>query len=270
MIHKLPSIHAKTARHGANLFTTSLVRCFSSQENLLSRLSQLDVANLCDADKIMTKDPDKYDILTGHVLIRLFTGLIPLNLSKTTMAGIARTVKTSHNDLLAVLRGLEEAQPNEVLVVQTYGSKAAVAGELFCAEAQRKNVKGLVIDGPMRDTAYLSEFSCRCYATTVSPYAGTARSPGEMQVPVVVGGLKVEPGDILVGDNDGVIVGSVETMTGLLPLAENIRSMEADIKKAIADGVSLHELTNYREHLHARLSRENSDLEFRLDSIKNK
>lgn len=135
-------------------------RLFSSDAStrqLLEQLSALDTASLCDADKSLVATNDSYRGL------QLMQGLKPLNCHENTaktMVGTARTVQCREpNDFLAVLQGLHEAESGEVLVVNTLNSTRAVAGELFCAEAQRRGLVGIVVEGPMRDTAYLDEFS---------------------------------------------------------------------------------------------------------------
>jgi hypothetical protein len=161
-------------------------------------------ACLCDADKSLLHqsatnlDPSS----TGSPVLK-YEGIRLVNKSvrpiidggkyygtTTTMAGIARTVQcTRRNDILAVLGGLMDAEPDDVLVVNTSDSTLAVAGELFATEAVRRGLRAIVIDGPVRDTKQVrqlvSEDKLWVYATSVVPYAGTAQSPGNSQVPVV-------------------------------------------------------------------------------------
>jgi len=248
-------------RYGARLVR----RLFSVDANtrqLINQLSILDTASLCDADKAFLTSNSSYRGL------RLLRGLTALNNCNTaiTMAGMARTVQcTEPNDFLAVLQVLSEAQSGEVLVVNTLDSTRAVAGELFCAEAERRGVCGILLDGPMRDTAYLDEFpSVRCYSKSVSPYSGTIQAVGETQVDVTCGGASVSPGDIVVGDNDGIIVGCADTFSQILETAQEIQKIEEAIKKGISQGVSLHSMTNFEEHIKARAARKESSLTFRL------
>lgn len=194
-------------------------------------------------------------------------GLQPLNcIKKTTMVGTARTVQcTEPNDFLAVLQGLDEARAGEVLVIDTLDSTRAVAGELFCAEAARRGVCGILVDGPMRDTAFLDEFqSVQCYSRSVTPYSGTIQSVGKTQVNIDCGGAKVSPGDLVVGDNDGIVVGSAETFAQIVETAREIKKAEESIQQGISRGVSLHSMTNYAEHLKARAAGSESSLTFRI------
>jgi len=193
------------------------------------------------------------------------------------MAGVARTVKfTEPNDFLPVMRALAlEAQPDEVLVVDTLSSTRAVAGEIFVAEARRKGLAGMVIDGPIRDTAHLdpkpsedepTPTVMRMYATGVTPYSGTTQSPGKMQAPVVnCGGIEVRPGDLVVGDQDGVLVGDVAAFSALVPIAQTIQQIESELLDRITSGEkTLESMTNLDEHVRRRLEGEDSNLEFRI------
>jgi 4-hydroxy-4-methyl-2-oxoglutarate aldolase len=181
------------------------------------------------------------------------------------MAGVARTVQLSEkDDFLPVLRGLDESQANDVLIVNTLSSSRAVAGELFCAEAERKGLSGIVIDGPARDTTYLSNHSVRFYATAISPYSGTIQSVGKMQQTVMCAGIEVNPGEIVVGDSDGILVGSFDSFRRLLPVATTIKDTEEKVREGISSGSSLTSMTNYEEHLSRRLAGQDSALEFHI------
>jgi regulator of RNase E activity RraA len=115
-------------------------------------------------------------------------------------------------------------------------STKAVAGGLFLTESCRKHLAGLVIDGPVRDVSPTMERfcdRCLCFATSVTPYSGTIQSLGEMQQPIVCAGDQVSPGDIVVGDGDGVVVGTVNTMEKLLDTAESITRLEDKVMDAM-------------------------------------
>lgn len=264
---KLPK---RCARLGRRLVSSEA----KDTQKLLQKLSALDTASLCDADKTVIAASSNSD--SSYCGLQLMQGLKPLNninnnmtsttstRSTTTMVGVARTVQcTEPNDFLAVLKGLDEAKQDEVLVINTLDSTRAVAGELFCAEAARRGVRGILVDGPMRDTAYLEEFpSVRCYSTSVTPYSGTIQSVGETQVPVTCGGAKVSQGDLVVGDNDGIIVGSMKTFSEILEIAYDIQRAEGAIKNGTSEGKSLHCMTNYEKHVKERAAGNDSSLTF--------
>ena len=242
---------------------------------LLRDLRQLDTSSLCDAEKtIATNRKDREGIRLMSNTIR------PMNhrydSARGTMAGVARTVSfTEPNDFLPVMRALVlEAESDEVLVVDTLSSTQAVAGEIFVGEARRKGLAGIVIDGPIRDTAHLDQdlsndesdqrtrtpMAMRLYATSITPYSGTTQSPGETQQVANCGGVEVRPGDIVVGDDDGVLVGTVATFSELAPIAKDIQDIESTL---LMDGM-ISRKTNLEEHVQRRLEGKASNLEFRV------
>eukprot|EP00956_Cyclotella_meneghiniana_P002706 scaffold3196_cov81-Cyclotella_meneghiniana.AAC.4 len=186
------------------------------------------------------------------------------------MVGIARTVQlTRTNDFLGVLYALSQIRKG-VLVVNTCGSTRAVAGGLFSAEAARRGLSGIIVDGPIRDVEDLSP-ETRVWSTMVSPYAGTVQHPGDGAdvTSVICGGVEVNPGDIIFGDADGVLVGSAETFNMCLHEAENIMSVEQQLMEGMKLGVSLHSMTNFDEHVQLRREGRESSLEFKdLNTIK--
>jgi regulator of RNase E activity RraA len=223
-------------------------------------LRSLDTTTICDADKkLRTQDASYKGISVLPNLLSLPTK------RETPMAGIVRTVQLTHrNDFLGVMQGLLEAQEGEVLVVATLGSDRALAGDLLAAETERKSLEGIVIlDGFMRDTANLREVSeIRCYAKGVTPYAGTCIHPAKMQQDIYSGDVMIRSGEIMVGDDDGVIVGSASAFTRLLPVAQGIHAAEANLRSHLLEGTPLDALTNIRQHLESRLKGEDSELAF--------
>jgi 4-hydroxy-4-methyl-2-oxoglutarate aldolase len=235
-----------------------MARASSSTTDMLR---SLDTTTICDADKKLRTEDGSYEGIS--VLQNLVS--LPTKRS-TTIAGVVRTVQLTHrNDFLGVMQGLLDAQEGEVLVVATLNSDRALAGDLLATEAQRKSLEGIVIlDGFMRDSANLRELSSiRCYAKGVTPYAGTCIHPAEMQQQLCSGDVLIRSGDLLVGDDDGVIVGSVSSFTRLLPVAQGIHSAEAHLRSRLLEGIPLDLLTNIREHLDSRLKEEDSQLSFR-------
>jgi 4-hydroxy-4-methyl-2-oxoglutarate aldolase len=251
-------------------------------EDLLQQLRQLDTSSLCDADKMLLIKNLKGEDQLPYVGIEVMDSSIRpvnhlsrnepnrINTSPIVMAGIARTVQfTERDDFLPVLRGIHEAEKDEVLIVNTLYSSRAVAGELFCAEAQRKQLVGIVIDGPVRDSVHLSKYpSVRVYATGTNPYSGMTQSIGKMQpdgkIRVKCGGVKVSPGDIVVGDDDGVLVGSVSSFQRLVPIANEIQRTEREILEVITAGTnSLSSFSNYDDHMQKRRQGQESLLQFK-------
>lgn len=241
----------------------------SNDDDLLTALRGLDTASLCDADKSLQNS-------NNYRGLQLLDGKIrAMNNRRATvkMVGYAFTVQcTVKNDLLAVFRGLmeccrdDDAGRDQVLVVDTLNSIRAVSGELFATQAFSKSMAGFLVDGPVRDLAQLQQIDLPVFATHACPYAGTIQSPGLTQGPIVIAdGVTVNPGDVVFGDSDGVVVGDVATMRELLPVAQEIVATETIVRQRIETvNDTLDTLTNSKEHISARMQRQESNLEFRL------
>ena len=202
---------------------------------LKSRFANLDPAAFCDADKST----------------RVFAPEISRINPGPQMLGPARTVRC-FDDFLVVIEALAESKRGEVLVIDTQGTKRAVVGELFTLEAARSGLAGIVIDGGCRDTETIMTVDLPVYATHRTPVSGTVQRVGETQIPVICGGVEVLPGDIIYGDSDGVIAMSEQEASALINAAEAIKETEQKAIKAMSEGKSLIDLTNFHEHLTAR------------------
>jgi regulator of RNase E activity RraA len=176
------------------------------------------------------------------------------------MIGRALTVDAS-DDLMPMLAGLRLAGPGDVLVVVGH-EQHAVAGELFATEALRRGVAGIVIDGRCRDSRTLARLNLPVYARGVAPTACPARAVPVVQVPVVIGGVEVRPGELVLGDDDGIVVASEDEVRAAIDGAEVIQRREEALRDAIAAGASLFAHLNYDEHLAALQAGRASKLAF--------
>ncbi len=214
--------------------------------DILARVAALDTAALCDADStIRVMGP----------------GLRPMNAFRQ-MVGAARTVRC-RDDFLTVIQALHDSVPGEVLVIDGGGGARALAGELFATEAARRGLAGIVIDGACRDTARLATLPLPVYARWAVPAAGTAQRLGTTQRAVVCGGVTVEPGDVVIGDRDGIVVVSEPELLELLPRAEEVQRTEAVVLERLERGECLLDLLNFGEHCDAVRRGQPSRLRFR-------
>lgn len=214
-------------------------------DDLLERLRAVDTTTLSDAGKhLHVMDP----------------GIRPLR-NGLKLVGRAVTVAAG-DDLMPVLDGLARAGAGDVLVVDGGGSARALAGELFGNEAVRKALAGIVIDGLCRDTNELRELPMPYYARGSVPNAAPAKAvPGEPAA-VRCGGVDVAPGDVLVGDDDGIVVGSPEALAAVIEAAEALQATEASMLAAIRSGRSLFERLDFEDHVGRLRAGEESALHF--------
>lgn len=269
-------LHLRRNLHPTKItsFSTFASHTCTRIASIIRRLEHLDTAIICDADKSLKNNHNQEgENIKDYTGIRLMnSSMLPRNIISSNVyhpdkiIGVARTVQlTTTNDFLAVLQGLDEAQPGEVLCVNTKYSTKAVAGGLFCQEADRKQLAGLIIDGPIRDISSIQKSKTICYSTSVTPYSGTVKCLGIMQPETIkCGGVDVKPGDIIVGDCDGVVVGSIETMEALIKKAENIAALEFDLMLGMKEGRSLHSMTNFTDHVENVRNGKDSFLQFMI------
>jgi RraA family protein len=154
------------------------------------------------------------------------------------LAGPACTVKVYPGDNLMVHKALDVAQPGDVVVVDTSASTAtAVLGDLVSQKARHRGVAGFVVDGLIRDLPgikALGDFPV--YARGVTPIGPLHRGPGEINHPVSAGGIVVHPGDVIVGDGNGVVVVPRPAADELLSRLSAKAGKEAEYTAAVSRG----------------------------------
>jgi len=156
---------------------------------------------------------------------------------KQTMAGTAVTARSRGGDNLTYLRALEFCRPGDVLVVDAGGDlNNAVVGGILSFYAAGIGVAGVVIDGAIRDVAEIREREFPVYARGVTHRGPYKDGPGEINVPISVGGMVVNPGDIVVGDQDGLLAIPQEGALELIEKAIAHLQAEAKTIQAMKEG----------------------------------
>lgn len=124
------------------------------------------------------------------------------------MCGVALTVKTRPGDNMMLHKAMNMSKPGDVIVVSNEGERnRAIMGEImYNYMSGFKKIEGIVIDGPIRDTDVIGKGPLAIFATGSTPAGPYKEGPGEINVPIACGGVSVNPGDIILGDRDGVIV----------------------------------------------------------------
>ena len=123
------------------------------------------------------------------------------------MHGTAFTVKVPDGDNVFLHKALDLAQPGDVIIVDGNGcTSRSLCGEIMFTYAQQRGIAGLVVDGAIRDSDALDHLELPVYAAAITPQGPYKNGPGEINVPVSCGGQVMFPGDLIVGDADGVCV----------------------------------------------------------------
>ncbi len=132
--------------------------------------------------------------------------IFPLN-PNAKILGTAFTVNAPAGDNLLFHKALDMAQPGDVIVLANKGSLSrSLCGEIMSNYAKSRGLAGIIIDGCVRDSAALRELDFPVYAKGVTPNGPYKNGPGEMNFPVSFAGIIINPGDIIVGDADGLLV----------------------------------------------------------------
>ena len=139
-----------------------------------------------------------------------------------TICGRAVTVKMPAGDNMSVLRAIRAAKPGEVLVIDAKGyTSRAVAGDFVVGLAQILGLGGMVVDGSIRDIMTTKSGGFPVFCRTATCSASAKNGGGQINVAISCGGVSVHPGDIIVGDADGVVVIPKEREQEILAAAEN-------------------------------------------------
>lgn len=155
------------------------------------------------------------------------------NRTQYPLFGVAVTVNTRPGDNLMVHKALEVAKPGDVVVVSTNGNTtSAVFGEIMGTTAVGARLGGIVVDGAIRDVDGLKALGFPAFSRAVSPGGCDKDGPGEINVPISCGNTVVMPGDIIVGDDDGIAVVPGDDAAEVL---ENVRALEAKERNRITE-----------------------------------
>ena len=153
------------------------------------------------------------------------------------LAGRALTVRTRPGDNLLIHKALDMAEPGDVILVEDQGDLAnAISGENMMLWAARRGLAGVVVDGAMRDADSIGKMNFPVYARGINPRGPHKAGPGEINVPIACGGVAVQPGDIVVGDADGVLVIPRQDGEAVLAKARNKLAQELATRTAIMSG----------------------------------
>ncbi|MDO4321800.1 MAG: RraA family protein [Lachnospiraceae bacterium] len=151
------------------------------------------------------------------------------------LLGTAFTIRVPQGDNLMFHAAMDMAKPGDVIVIDANGfTERAIFGELMASYCKKRGIKGIVCDGAVRDRGGLAAMKdFPVYARAVTPNGPYKNGPGEINVPVVIGGKVVHPGDIIVGDDDGVVIIDPAIADEIADATLAVEKKEADIMEHI-------------------------------------
>ena len=180
----------------------------------VAKFRELPVANVSDSMSRMT---------AGGAALR------PVH-REGVLAGPAFTVKTRPGDNLMVHKAIDIAEPGDVIVVDGGGDLTnSLIGEMMAAQAERRGIAGIVIYGAIRDYDTLHAGTFPVYAAGVTHRGPYKDGPGEINVPIAIDGMVIAPGDLIVGDGDGIVCVPFDVTAEVLKATE--AKHQAEIKQ---------------------------------------
>jgi len=199
----------------------------STADNLRELISRVRTSNLSDGSH-------RQPCLEG------LTPLIPGKL----VAGPAVTVRTFPGDWSKPVQAIDVAQPGEVIVIDAGGQPPAVWGELAAESAVGKGIVGLICNGAVRDTAEIRQLNFPVWTRQITSHASDPMGAGDINVPIVIAGQRIAPGDWIVADDDGVMVLPQTKAVEMVNRALDVLEAETRIRNEIRGGSTLAKVMN--------------------------
>ncbi|MBJ3774873.1 RraA family protein [Acuticoccus mangrovi] len=192
--------------------------------DIAKRFTALPVANVSDSMSRMT---------AGGAALK------PYHAPGTRIAGPALTVKTRPGDNLMVHKAIDMAEPGDVIVVDAGGDLTnSIMGEIMVSIAKKKGIAGFVIYGAIRDAEEIAASGMGMFATGVTHRGPYKDGPGEINVPIAIEGMVIEPGDLIVGDGDGMLAIPYDAAETVLAATEAKQAAEVKELAAIEAGTN--------------------------------
>lgn len=175
------------------------------------------------------------DVMGGRLIGT--TALRSINRSPVAVCGNAFTVRVRGGDNLLIHKALDLLEPGDILVVDGEGDTSrALVGEIMMTSAMMRGAVAFVMDGAIRDVDAFEEHSFPCWSRGISLRGPYKDGPGSINVPVSIGGMLVNPGDVVIGDSDGVIAVPQHLAQQVSQLANDKVRVEMETIAAIKAG----------------------------------
>lgn len=179
---------------------------------------------------------------TGHVVDAmngrgaLDPAIKPVDPTRAQFIGTAMTCETGPSDNLAIMAAIALAQEGDVIVSASDGFTAtAVVGDIVSLMARNAGIQAIVIDGMARDSQGIVEVGLPVFSRGITPNSCVKSGPGRVGLPIVAGGVAIQPGDVIVGDRDGVVVIPQHMLDDVIARVEAIREAEAKVIAKVKD-----------------------------------
>jgi 4-hydroxy-4-methyl-2-oxoglutarate aldolase len=179
------------------------------------------------------------------------TGIVDLPLIRvvpgSSAAGPARTALCAPGDNTMVHALVAHARPGDVLVLTSAeAAPVAFVGDLLATQARAQGVAAMLVDGAVRDLDELADLGLPIWTRFVRAQGATKGEIGELDVPVVVGGVEIRPGDLVVMDGDGAVVVPAGRVGAVLPAARERAERESAVRQRYRDGELSYDLQGLR------------------------
>ena len=163
----------------------------------------------------------------------------PISNDHAVFAGVAVTCDNGPADNLAAFCAIEVAAPGDVILAAADGfTETAVSGDLMLGMARNKGIAAFVTDGLVRDIEGIVEVGMPCFAKGVTPNSPVRNGPGTVGMPIIIGGVAAQSGDIVVGDINGVVVVPHAMINHVLDQLETIKKAEKEMDEKVKAGLS--------------------------------
>ncbi|MEM7504135.1 MAG: hypothetical protein AAF417_18985 [Pseudomonadota bacterium] len=164
------------------------------------------------------------------------------------IAGLARTARTTPGQNAAIHRAVHDAQPGDVLVVDGAASEQfGPFGDLLADCCKARGMAGAVFDCTIRDSADIAALGFPVFCRGFHPEATAKTEPGEADIPIDIGGVRIAPRDVVVGDDDGVVVIPSGIAEDVLKQVAEVAAREREIRARILAGETTYQIFNLGE-----------------------
>ena len=198
-----------------------------NNNQVLEALGRFPTGNLCNAHA---------DVHATHSSITpIFHG--------ATIVGPAKTAKISPGQNAAIHHAVHTAKPGDILVVESGGDRSFGAfGDILATCCRNQGIAGVVIDSTIRDVAEIRAMRFPVYCLGTNPTSTRKSDPGMIDIEIVCGGTRVRPGDVIAGDDDGVVVIPREVAQHVAEQAKEVVNNEKTIMARLARGCTTYEI----------------------------